>query len=253
MSFYGNTYYYTASTFARFVLKNLGLNQYVLPTSIPATDIQFDAENRASGLGISSGNGWIALTGEADQGFAIHHNKPGPAQEDIPQMEIISTLPEGAPINNLNFDTLIQVPVLSYDLAGHITNAPSVQFFKMPENPLTDTNVRMDNIETRMNAIDGQDIIDAGGTDTSSVRAQLLQQMSDTRKYVDEEVAKVGDWEDRIKACEDANTTEELDIQRLLDYVVNGWKDEVTGEERTGILTRLSVLQKDVDNLKLGG
>ena len=58
MGFYGNSYHYTAESFARVVLKNSGIKKYI---TTPNDDFKFlkegevirlDAQQRDSGLGI---------------------------------------------------------------------------------------------------------------------------------------------------------------------------------------------------------
>jgi hypothetical protein len=59
MSFYGNSYFYTAETFARVILNNLGLGNV---TTAPENGFDkdntyfLDASKRAAGLTISAGN-----------------------------------------------------------------------------------------------------------------------------------------------------------------------------------------------------
>ena len=71
MSFYGNRYYYTADTFARIVLQNLGLKNYSPPNqkNIPNEDKKeyLDAQSREAGVGIESGNYWINLIPRDDK------------------------------------------------------------------------------------------------------------------------------------------------------------------------------------------
>ena len=80
MSFYGNSYFYTADTFARVILQNAGIDTSTVPNlaEIIKDKVYLDSHKRDAGLGISSGNRWITLkqmTG-ADQGFEIWHNAP---------------------------------------------------------------------------------------------------------------------------------------------------------------------------------
>jgi hypothetical protein len=78
MSFYGNSYYYTAESFARIVLKNSGLNIHKKPDiNFDSEAIYLDAGRREGGLGVESGNQWIGLSvNDSGEGFKIWHNKP---------------------------------------------------------------------------------------------------------------------------------------------------------------------------------
>jgi hypothetical protein len=80
MSFYGNSYYYTAESFARIILSNLGLlpefKQEIPSAEDLTNDVYLDALRRESGLGISSGNHWIVLKPSDDDSFKIYHNAP---------------------------------------------------------------------------------------------------------------------------------------------------------------------------------
>jgi hypothetical protein len=68
MSFYGNTYYYTAEAFAKIILKNSNLITFNGPPTkeenpnfFPAGPIELDAVKRQCGLGLENGTYWIGL------------------------------------------------------------------------------------------------------------------------------------------------------------------------------------------------
>lgn len=180
MSFYGNSYFYTADTFARVILQNAGIDVSAIPNlaEIIKDKVYLDSHKRDAGLGISSGNRWITLkqmTG-ADQGFEIWHNAPRTAGEELNM--VISDMekkglgnPPDSEVNVLDFEDYIKIPTFYYDEAGHVSAKNQMIYFKLPENPMDDATDRMNAIEDRMDLIDG----DA----PSSLKSQLQKGISD--------------------------------------------------------------------------
>ena len=188
MSFYGNSYHYTAESFARVVLLNKGLGRYLTDpengfVEVSDTDaVHLDAIVREEGLGIESGNHWIKLAYNNGT-FQILHNAPGPKSETgmiVPfGIELASQVPTGAVINDniLDFNDYLKVPTISYDAAGHITTAEQAVYYKMPENPTKP-------LEERMQLIDGQPQEPPGG----SLKQKLFDEMDaiyDRMKQID--------------------------------------------------------------------
>jgi hypothetical protein len=132
MSFYGNSYHYTAESFAKVVLKNSGLGRYLTDpsngyTEIPSnSDFELNAIHREGGLGIHSGNHWIKLASNPDS-FEILHNTPGSKDKLIvpfgiasdDEKTVIGTVNEN---NVLDFNDVLIIPTISYDAAGHIAD-----------------------------------------------------------------------------------------------------------------------------------
>lgn len=185
MSFYGNSFYYTAESFARIVLQNSGLNKYIttLPDGNPFTVVpsdtkkELDAPQRNSGLGIQSGNHWIKLATSGNT-FQILHNEPG---SDDPNIQTF----QGCDVENgevdeedqqrpviMGWNQKITVPVISYDTAGHIIPTEGVTYLKMPANPTSA-------LEGRMQQIDGKNAKgeDAEPTGEQSLKTQLYARM----------------------------------------------------------------------------
>lgn len=187
MSFYGNSYHYTAESFARVVLLNKGLGRYLtIPetgfTEVSDTEaLHLDAIVREEGLGIQSGNHWIKLAYDGGDTFQILHNGPGPRESDtglVVPFEIapVAEVPAGAVQNNkvIKFNDYFRIPTISYDAAGHITTAEQAVYYRMPENPTKP-------LEERMQLIDGKNA--QGQTQEppngTSLKKQLLDEMDD--------------------------------------------------------------------------
>lgn len=167
MSFYGNSFTYTAESFARIVLANLGLNRSEVET-FPEDKFDLiganqtatiDAESRKTGVHISSGNQWIQLgisseiidpkNGKKKNEFCIMHGPPArqanqpfiiplylPEVSEVDEKVLNQEGAEPPPV--LGFDKYLAFPVIKYDNAGHIVfdqdNAERA-YFKMPPDP----------------------------------------------------------------------------------------------------------------------
>lgn len=173
MGFYGNSYHYTAESFARVVLKNSGIKRYI---TIPNDDFKFltegetirlDAQQRDSGLGIQSGNHWIKLACNNDS-FQVWHDKPGEIDKTVFLMTKDDDPPEGAilPENVLDFNDVLKIAVVNYDAAGHIAETKSSTYYQLPPNPIRP-------LEIRMNKIDGLDGEPEGGSLQNQLRKEM--------------------------------------------------------------------------------
>lgn len=172
MSFYGNSFYYTAESFARIVLQNSGLNKYIttLPdedpfTEVPSNDeVKLDAPQRSSGLGIQSGNHWIKLATSGNT-FQILHAAPGYDNDDNTTYTTIQgcVVEDEEPSKDLakpvlmDWGKTIIVPMITYDATGHIIPTNDTTYLQMPADPTAEMEGRMSDIEDRMDDIDGDD------------------------------------------------------------------------------------------------
>ena len=219
MSFYGNSYHYTAESFARIILLNSGINKYIVDTpedfsEVGTTPVHLDALQRDSGIGIRAGNHWIKLVYNKDKStFQILHNSPGgPTTMIVPFGIGTETQSELVPEENkLKFNDVLKVPTISYDNNGHIASIQEALFYQLPPDPAIQ-------LESRMNSIDGKDDLETGKTDTS-LRRILLDRMHTLDGRDDEgnnnpedttslaaqlksSISSIGDWEGRISASE---------------------------------------------------
>lgn len=216
MSFYGNSYFYTADTFARVILQNAGIDISTVPNlaEIIKDKVYLDSHKRDAGLGISSGNRWIALkqmTG-ADQGFEIWHNAPRSTGDGL-----IMVVPEAQDVNpntsdevqetdskyvenaiHLGFGDCIKIPTFYYDEAGHVSSKNQMVYFQLPENPMDDATDRMNAIEDRMDLIDGDD--------PSSLKSQLKKGISDLNAATANIEKAVKDSGDALRLAEAADS-----------------------------------------------
>ena len=281
MSFYGNSFYYTAESFARVVLQNSGLNKYI--TTLPSEDpfkevssndpLELDALQRNSGLGVQSGNHWIKLASSGNT-FQILHAAPGYDDGDkttyttIQGCVVENEKPVEDPTKSVLMDwgKKIIVPVITYDAAGHIIPTETVTYLKMPSNPTGELEIRMQQIDgknaegkneepaggslktaffTRMQQIDGKN---AEGKNEEPAGGSLKTELLERMEKID------GDDESSLKSkldetIEDFSTDREK-ITSLWNYVANvdGWKDE-TGSQRDSLLQRVQVLENQVAQL----
>lgn len=162
MSFYGNRYVYKPESFAKIVLKNSGINRYL---TSPNDDFQvlpkdstvwIDAESRSDGIGIQSGNHWIKLA-HAGDAMQIWHNSPAAdsSLKFIPQMDMETNKPSGVGdiVTQLNFDNYLSVPIIRYDVAGHVVDTNNVLYFKMPSDPTQPVKEDIAKMQTTMATI----------------------------------------------------------------------------------------------------
>lgn len=193
MGFYGNSYYYTAETFARIVLHNAGLNKTNFPT-FSSSKIDIEAQHRDAGLDVTTGNRWIGLVPET-QGFSIFHNKPNDsAKTFIQPFSIMSSAPndKGKVVKTLDFGKYLNVPQIYYDEAGHISKIGDTAIFQMPSNPVKP-------LEERMNKIDGLDTEGkVSEPPEGSLKTQLIKKMNDTLKDVQDIQTDINNTKDAI-------------------------------------------------------
>lgn len=162
MSFYGNRYVYKPESFAKIVLKNSGINRYL---TSPNDDFQvlpkdstvwIDAESRSDGIGIQSGNHWIKLA-HAGDAMQIWHNSPAAdsSLKFVPQMDMETNKPSGVGdiVAQLNFDNYLSVPIIRYDVAGHVVDTNNVLYFKMPSDPTQPVKEDIAKMQATMTAI----------------------------------------------------------------------------------------------------
>ena len=161
MSFYGNSFYYTAESFARVVLQNSGLNKYI--TTLPDEDpfkevssdkpVELDALQRNSGLGVRSGNHWIKLASSGNT-FQILHNEPGGDKNTTKTIQsAVRDAKEGNGAVLLNFGKQLEMPVIKYDATGHIFNDGNVTYVQMPNDPTEDVKKDIEDIEKEQESI----------------------------------------------------------------------------------------------------
>lgn len=186
MSFYGTSYHYTAESFARVILKNMGKMNYTFaPTSsdfqlAPNPDqdpVYLDAFYRDSGLGLQSGNYWIKLAYDGTT-VQILHDKPadnGP-KTVVEGLSIDKNPPQGAvpSENRLSFNQVLKIPVFTYDNTGHIIAAPAT-YYQMPPNPAI-------TLEERMRAIDG---LPSDPPGKQSLKTELTGRVDDIQEQMD--------------------------------------------------------------------
>ena len=214
MSFYGNSYYYTAESFARIILKNSGIDisSVPKPTDLEMNLEPIDAVKRDSGIGIESGNRWIGLQlNDSGDGFKITHNAAGCIEEELPSIilpfQIIaeSDIPVGTEPVPIKFNDCVGIALVEYDKAGHVMNTSPLTYLKMPANPGDTFQADIDILINRMNTIDGADNEPAGSI---CLVASLNERMDEFNTW-EADIQTASDnsktaLENALKASEDA-------------------------------------------------
>ena len=252
MSFYGNSYHYTAESFARVVLQNSGIKNYLTCPDesdifklVPETEkIYLDARQRESGLGIQSGNHWITLAQSGDT-FQIWHSEPGAGSDErfIVPVSTDDNPPIGAITNEntLDFGDTLKIATIFYDPAGHISTPGPAQYYQMPPNPVKP-------LEIRMNKIDG---LNAAGEEDEplggSLKTQLIDTMNTTLETIQGIETSINDTAEALSAglaelsitTEKANTAD-ANAQKASSDV------SVLYSSVVGILQRLEELEAKI-------
>ena len=262
MSFYGNSYSYNiVESFAKIVLKNLGLKRTAVD-SFPQIDnkdffslvddkgsVVLEAESSKTGVTISSGNQWIKIganhqldgeTGKKNNELCIMHGPPAANQSPIDfvlPVNIQSTLsPQVHSIIDpvtIQFGDYLAIPLIKYDNAGHVVfnaDSPESVYFKMPHNPVDDLTTKFTDIDNRFS------LIDKGFTfpDGTGALVFLQNQIDAIESEVDEKLLK---FEADNKAAVSAELTkfksEQLDKFKLEE--IDPVKDSLEKLETIGI------------------
>lgn len=95
----------------------------------------------------------------------IWHNSPAAdsSLKFVPQMDMETNKPSGAGdiVTQLNFDNYLSVPIIRYDVAGHVVDTNNVLYFKMPSDPtqpvkedIAEMQATMAAIQTKQTAAD---------------------------------------------------------------------------------------------------
>lgn len=179
MGFYGNSYHYTAESFARVVLKNSGIGRYT--ADIVDSDFEFlkdgetvwiDAQQRSTGIGVESGNHWIKMAHAGDK-FQIFHSEPATEHTfDIIPFDCTKDKPKDLISTRLDFNDYLKVPMIHYDNMGHVISGSEVAYYQMPTDPTKD-------FLDRMQAIDGKNEKgeDEEPLSGDSLKTQFLERM----------------------------------------------------------------------------
>lgn len=255
MSFYGNSYFYTADTFARVVLQNLGIDILNIPdlSEIGKNKIYLESHKKDAGLGVVSGNRWVALkpmTG-VDQGFEIWHNSPRTTGNNLNM--VVSDMekkglgnPPDSEVNILDFEDYIKIPTFYYDETGHVSAKNQMIYFKLPENPMDDATSRMDDIEARMNLIDGADSEPSGG----SLKTKLEKALSDYTEAsgkISEANTAASNAEAAAAAAQTSASAAETQAQNAALQAQNAADTALSlGSTIGSILNRISILETKI-------
>lgn len=166
MSFYGSMSSQLSNAFSRLLLRNNGKNNLDFVQE-DIDDKILDAVDSSASVTLDSGNRWIQIQG-GDDGCKIWHNAP-----DSENLTIVSGFiksdepPTPTHVTQLNSGDCLQVPVLQYDAAGHISPNGQAVYYKLPviaiesditdlKNQVADTNNTVLQQNSKIQTIDGK-------------------------------------------------------------------------------------------------
>lgn len=171
MSFYGNMTSSISQAFTRFLFKNTGKNKNEFLEE--PEDGVYDANTSVSQVAIESGNGWVQLN-PTDEGFAIYHSAP--KEENLTMVQ--GFIPESEPpsddyVAELDQGACLQVPVLYFDEAGHVSTTGEAVYYKLPiDDTVTNVNALMERMDQVDKTVEEQNkSIDAVKIESSSAKS----------------------------------------------------------------------------------
>lgn len=142
MSFYGNVTYYLSNAFNKIIYRNAGSasgnnasTDSKASPGIPAYEYGLNPRNRKDEVVLETGNKWIVFadpsgTVENNQ-IKIFHQTIKENIADVTVSPATRAALENDTASTLDFGSIITLPTITYDNAGHIVSNDSVSY-KMP-------------------------------------------------------------------------------------------------------------------------
>lgn len=131
MSFYGNVTASLSQAFSRFLFRNSGKDSQDFQEG---NDDILDAEHSSSSITFDSGNRWIQIQG-GDDGCKIWHGAPVTNENDLTLVQgFLQTEEPATPnyVTQLSSGDYLQVPLLLYDDAGHVSSTGEAVYYRLP-------------------------------------------------------------------------------------------------------------------------
>lgn len=156
MSFYGNITASLSQAFSRFLFKNSGKNSQDFREG---NDDVLDAEHSSASITFDSGNRWIQIQGD-DDGCKIWHGAPVTDENDLTLVQgFLKTKEPTTPnhIAQLESGDCLQVPLLMYDSAGHVSTTGEAVYYRLPVIQIeSDINEVKSQVKNMQDTISGQ-------------------------------------------------------------------------------------------------
>lgn len=228
MSFYGNMTSQLTQAFSRFLFRNNGKDRQDFQEG---EDKVLDASHSSASVTFDSGNRWIQIQGDSD-GCKIWHGAPATSEEDLTLVSgFIQTEkpPEPSQLTQLNSGDYLQVPLLFYDNAGHVSTTGEAVYYRLPVIAIESD---IENVKTQVSTM--QKAVDNQNTTIGKVE-QKMSVVTNDLDSLEAAVGKVnkvtgGGFNDLSTAIGDVTKLKALfdgdaDQKTLVDSLIETIKD----------------------------
>lgn len=154
MSFYGNMTSQLSQAFSRLLFRNNGKDEHNFQDG---EDKILDATHSSASITFDSGNRWIQIQGN-DDGCKIWHGAPATDENDLTLVSGFTQTeepPEPSYFTQLNSGDCLQVPLLFYDNAGHVSTTGESVYYKLPviaiESDIKEVQQQVSNMQITVN------------------------------------------------------------------------------------------------------
>lgn len=238
MSFYGNMTSQLSQAFSRFLFRNNGKDRQDFQEG---TDEILDATHSSASVTFDSGNRWIQIQG-GDDGCKIWHGAPATDENDLTLVSGFTQTeapPEPSHMTQLNSGDYLQVPLLFYDNAGHVSTTGEAVYYRLPviaiESDIEDVKKQVGNMQT---TVEGQN---KKITMAENKVSTLSSQVESLKKEVGEvttvtgnlipdlstAVGKVSDLKSLFGGSEDKEYLSVVDTLKLLQKTCNEQAEQI--------------------------
>lgn len=180
MSFYGNMTSQLSQAFSRFLFRNSGKDKQEFQE---AQDDILDATHSSASVTFDSGNRWIQIDGGGD-GCKIWHSSPVEDENDLTLVSGFTKVEDSSQlehITQLNSGDCLQVPLLFYDKAGHVSTTGEAVAYKLPVIAIEA------DIETVKEEVSNmQDIVEGQNTKITAVEGKMNSTSSSLNSLKDD-------------------------------------------------------------------
>ena len=177
MSFYGNILYELTNAFSSIVVKNSGSNSAAFPT-IAENEVEVPAIGLGGRFELNAGNKWIGLKGDAENQSCIVFHRDIDTADKTYSFQTISNPREAIGAIELSPGAYLSGVNVTYDSAGHVTGSNIVTY----KLPISDTEKAVEDIETRMDAIESSNATQVETVNALSTNFNTLSSSFDTLK-----------------------------------------------------------------------
>lgn len=227
MSFYGSIYYQATQAFAKILLKNSGIDNLNFYTgNLDNSSIESGSRNGA--FYVDNGNRWIQIVPDTD-GFSIWHNTPrdGEGLSFTQGMRVNNNIPSLDNVTSLESGDILEIPLLYYDEAGHLSPAKSgCVYYKMPviqiesdidtlTNKVAENEKNIDALQKNVNTLTTD--VSGHGKSIEQLNTDLKESVGDLRSITQQEdsIANV------IGYFQDLRNIEQNEVLTISDILVS--------------------------------